>query len=99
MFQLTRLGPRAAVAEPATADQPQRAADMSSWLTTVVGPLCTVAAKAVDITAEQVLDISAALEALNMVEAVMAINTRLRGKVMLQPCDRNRKSTSGWLVL
>jgi hypothetical protein len=72
---------------------------MSSWLTTVVGPLCTVAAKAVDITAEQVLDIAAALEALNMVEAVMAINTRLRGKVMLQPCDRNRKSTSGWLVL
>ena len=86
ILRLTRLGPRAPVAEPA----------MAALDTAAVEALDTPVAEAVDTPA-----VEADTEATeDMVEAaVMATNRRWREKAMRQPIDVNRRSTAGWLAL
>ena len=86
ILRLTRLGPRAPVAEPA----------MAALDTAAVEALDTPVAEAVDTPAAEA-DTEATED---MVEAaVMAINRRWREKAMRQPIDVNRRSTPGWLAL
>ncbi len=85
MLRLTRLGPRAAVAGPAMAEEAKGAADRLAQN--------MAAAEAVNIVAAEIM-------AENMVAAaVMATNRRWRKNAMLQPIDGNRRSTIGWLAL